>query len=663
MRVSVGLLFAVLLATAAEAEISFWKMGGSGLAWNRHDTTRVMIEFDTAANAIQPIYFTQDQNMLLEVEGWSELKTPRELGYIDGHQPRLWLNDGTNVNLTSYYDSPLYVDGLRSTYNTARFGWWTIDIGVPMPAAHFGFTTPTEGFRSDGAPLHQDPVPAFEVTVSEESDPILEERGYHRLETLIANVQENFEPEVDIEFPQQYVRFVRYNRNHSVIDDQVTSLSLVARGTISEFALKGQGVPKRVIYRTRILDIGREMNFGRLFFKTTALRMVDGTPTRVEDAEAFASLEGRTGRDEDPNIYREYTDSGKEFEVSRQRYEHELRLPETEGILVLDRRPGLRASINYDQENWSFWSSPIQESGARLDLRNGSYLQLHIRLESRAFDDWVRLDSLWIETSPPLADQVVGELARLDDLQPARGFTQVELGQRTEFAYDVRTLFTSASQDGFDGVGIRTGSKPRFIRLEMGEPPVVVEPVAVEESESGLVVMLPERVSRSRNEPVRVIFDAEVFLQATTFEGEVFDSAMEALPQPIEAGDAGEAISTSSLRVLGESGKAPEVIQDLSFSTSVITPNGDGINDRLEIGYKLFNLPAPIPVEVNIYDLAGARIARIDAGEQGAGPQRVLWDGSDKEGNPLAPGLYLVDLNLQAELKVIRHLQPVGVVY
>ena len=25
----------------------------------------------------------------------------------------------------SYFDSPLYVDGLRSTYITARFGWWT----------------------------------------------------------------------------------------------------------------------------------------------------------------------------------------------------------------------------------------------------------------------------------------------------------------------------------------------------------------------------------------------------------------------------------------------------------------------------------------------------------------------------------------------------------
>ena len=111
-------LIALALCSSAEAQISLWQIGGAGLAWDESDTTRVIMAID--ANRIRPVYFADGDNMFLSVAGWSELIAPRELGYIDGHQPRLWYGDGTNVNQTSYYDSPLYVDGLRSTYNTAR---------------------------------------------------------------------------------------------------------------------------------------------------------------------------------------------------------------------------------------------------------------------------------------------------------------------------------------------------------------------------------------------------------------------------------------------------------------------------------------------------------------------------------------------------------------
>ena len=56
--------------------------------------------------------------------------------------------------------------------------------------------------------------------------------------------------------------------------------------------------------------------------------MVDGEPVSVEDGEAWLEVEMRTGRDDDPNIYNEFTDSGKEFPVSRDRYEKVLRYRE-----------------------------------------------------------------------------------------------------------------------------------------------------------------------------------------------------------------------------------------------------------------------------------------------------------------------------------------------
>ena len=654
-------LIALALCSSAEAQISLWQIGGAGLAWDGSDTTRIIMDIN--ADRIRPVYFADGDNMFLSVAGWSELIAPRELGYLDGHQPRLWYGDGTNVNQTSYYDSPLYVDGKRSTYNTARDGWWTIDIGVPVPATRFGFATPTEGIRSDGVPLNQDPVPAFEVSIAAEASDILAQKGYRRLNTLIADVPVNFVPEVEIEFPQQYVRFVRYQRKASALDEQRTTDSNTVRGTIAEFVLTGRGVPKRAIYRSKILDLGAEVNFGRLAWAARTMRMVGAEAVAAPDAEAWVEVEVRTGRDGDPNIYREYTDSGREFAVTRQHYEGQLRLPETEGILQIDRQPGIRASIGYDSENWSFWSSPIAASGTQLDLRNGSHLQVQITLQSRAFSTWVALDSLWIETSPPLANQVVGEVARAADMQPAPGFVQVDLGARETFVYDVRASFANAAEGGFDRVRIHTGIAPEFARLEMGQPLAAVEPLAVVEGRESLEVLLPRKVTAESNEPLRVVFAAEVFARATTFTGEVLTEDESLLPQPIEPGDASATVSTNSLRVLGAADPAAEIVQRVRLSSGAVTPNGDGVNDRLAIEYALFLLPAPVPVVLDVYDLAGRRRARVEVGAQGTGPQRAFWDGRDAEGALLPPGLYVLDLALVTEAKRGRALRLVGLVY
>ena len=74
-------------------------------------------------------------------------------------------------------------------------------------------------------------------------------------------------------------------------------------GTISEFEVYGEGFPKRATYRSKIIDLGTEQNFGRLFFTATPMRFVDGEAVEAPDARAFAEVEVRTGRDDDPNIY------------------------------------------------------------------------------------------------------------------------------------------------------------------------------------------------------------------------------------------------------------------------------------------------------------------------------------------------------------------------
>ena len=670
-----SILIALVLTTApASAQISLWKLGGQGLPWSQNDSSEVFIDFETFPRSIAPTYFDGKENILSQLPFWSPFKFPIDLGYEDGLIPRVWRAANGFYWFTAGTLTTEWVDGDSSSYSppVARginSEWYTFDVGVPVPADLVGFYTPPHGFRADGTLLRDDIFKAFEVSIAEEFDPVLNrennDNDYHRLEKLVADVPLNFDANVQLEFPKQYVRFIRLQRKPSIDDKAFASgQANVQQGTIGEFELKGEGVPKRVFYLSKIIFLGRTVNFGRLFWDAAPMRMIDGVPTPVDDAQARLAISVRSGRDDDPNVYHEFTDTGAERTVSRERFENELKQPDqSTGGQIQEGKPGLRASISYDQDNWTFWSFPIARSGQLAPLERGNHIQVRLTFESRSFFDFVRLDSLWVEIAPPLASQVIGEIARFDEPTPDGGLTEVYLGETTDFTYDVRAEFDAASQPGFDTIRIRTGSRPRFKRLEMGQPLQALDPAEVVEGENELVVHLPQAVTRSRNQPVRLVFGTEVFIFANTFAGEVLDTSGESLPQQIEAGNATDEVNTNSLRVLGGAQEAGAPIEDLSFSSEVLTPNGDGTNDVLAINYTLFRLPGPVPVALNIYDLRGVRVGGLEVGMQDAGPQTVQWDGRDASGELLVPGLYLVEVALKSEFKTYRHQQPLGLAY
>ena len=76
-----------------------------------------------------------------------------------------------------------------------------------------------------------------------------------------------------IDFTRQYLRFFRYRRTLSLLDEDAQAKSgnvaIALIGSISEFQLIAQGVPQRAIYKTKITDLGAPVNFGRLFWQAT----------------------------------------------------------------------------------------------------------------------------------------------------------------------------------------------------------------------------------------------------------------------------------------------------------------------------------------------------------------------------------------------------------
>ena len=677
MRRPTIVLFTLILAQSATAQISHWQLGGSGLAWSENDTTRLFVDFATTPGAIQPTYFTLDETVFSHIDNWTFWRDPsdRIFDYLDGETPRMWKwNHG--VPDPSENGSWL-IDGDPITYNPPKADriekeTFTMDLAVAVPAVAFGFIPPSEGFRSDGTPLETDFVPAFQVTASVAPEPPVLEGNVNPLSTVIADVDNNFIPQVRIDFNRQYLRFFRYRRTLSLLDEDAQAKSgnvaFALIGSISEFQLFAQGVPQRAIYKTKITDLGEPVNFGRLFWQATKFRMVDGTPVETPDAAAQIKVEVRTGLDDDPAVYHEYMDTGLERVVSRDHYENALRtrfvrIGSSSDLSERQPKPGVRASIGYDSDNWTFWSAPFVESGQPINLRNGTHLQFRVTMESDSFDDFVRLDSLWLETAPLLAANVRGEVAPLDDPQPASGITQVPLGEAIEFVYDLQADFETVDAPGFDLLRIHTGHQTELKSLQLGESRTESAPAEIIQEPEGLLIHLPERITRANNPSIRIVFGTEIFEFATTFQSEVLDSERDVLPQPVVGADVGAALSTNSLRVLGTTGQTTDFIQNLTFSAAVFTPNGDGINDDLRVAYSLFRLPETVPVVLEVYSLDGRRVALVEAGLQSAGPQSLQWDGRDESGRRLPPGLYLVALDLRSEFAADPQLRPLGIAY
>ncbi len=237
----------------------------------------------------------------------------------------------------------------------------------------------------------------------------------------------------------------------------------------------------------------------------------------------------------------------------------------------------------------------------------------------------------------------------------------MSLGEEIDFAYDISASFSSADQAGFDAVRIRTGAQATFKKLYIGDDEIA--PTVVPTTNDGLTIILPQHITKANNAPLRIVFSAEVFELATTFLGEVSYSQTETLPQPIVDGDASDALSTNSLRVLSTSDQQPALLQNLSFSTPVLTPNGDQVHDELRIDYQLFGLPEEVAVALEIYTLDGSRINTVPQGLQTAGPQTAHWDGRDQNGAVLPPGIYLIAVAIQSERSADTVLRPLGLAY
>ena len=444
---------------------------------------------------------------------------------------------------------------------------------------------------------------------------------------VVYNVTENRTPVLDLELPDV-----------PIAEMLVESPS--GDWEIAELEIYGDGYAARANYVSNIFDLGGRSSLGDL------------TWSGSEDPGAGIELSMRTGDDEDPNSYWRLTFRGEE----RSQFDHDGNPLNRRSYNRLEG--GEKGGIAPDSENWEFWTAPLEFDAGRSDLVGGKprrFVQIKADFFSTKGSAGSSLDYLQFEVStPPVASEVMAEISPL----------KARLGETTSFTYKLLPQI-QGDDIGFDSIQITTPLAPVSVdEVRIGSS--VLSPGEFDVTPydgKSFAVHIPRVDLQLSGELIEVVFQSEVFKVGTVFAGKVYDSEKPLeVRQRVTEGDADPLVEGNSLSV-SPTRVSARAIQALIVSP--FTPNGDSINDVLEIEYDLVNLSGAVPVELGVYNLAGERVAAIEIDDtrgRDSGRFTATWDG--REGNQLQPpGIYLVRLKVEADEETDIAVASVPVVY
>jgi hypothetical protein len=109
------------------------------------------------------------------------------------------------------------------------------------------------------------------------------------------------------------------------------------------------------------------------------------------------------------------------------------------------------------------------------------------------------------------------------------------------------------------------------------------------------------------------------------------------------------------------------LIVDLQVSPNPFSPNGDGLNDKVQISFFLANLNVERNLKIQIFDLTGKLIKTMFDGPSKAfayiSSNSFFWDGRDESGKVVRPGVYLLRVAIDSDKGVESIFKTVTVVY
>ncbi len=635
MRVCWFLLAAGIALSAHAQTTETWIIGRGGDDWGIHADVAAGVDL-TKPGILSPAAFSLEDNVTQAVQ-WEDASTEDFIADGNGH---IW--DNAALAGSAENSSFTLIDGDPNTSTGDRFKTFGVnqegriffmDLGTSFPASSIIF------YPRDEA--KDDFIRSYQIAVSDG-------RSYSQagspLYDVVRQVQLTRDWRAQVDFPTQLLRFVRL---------RVLSANAFE---LAEIEVHGEGFVPKGTYQSRLIKLPTVVNYGKLSFRAKKVRrQADGSLVMDPEAEARVAVRLHNGQDETPLRYFKIVDerTGREEETTPSEYA---------GL-----SGKFKGSVLEDLVNWSTWTETILADSTGLysidlDLPGPrEYFQFHMQFTGIA-SDAMQVDSLAITYSKPVAAGAVGEVAILEDPNPAQGRTSVPAGVDTLLSYDIRADLGSPPFPGFDGVRIFTPSKPEFVGFQMGNPLVDVEPDSVRAEDGELRVYFPQnRVVSGRDQRLRVIFRTRSFLFTTMLEGQLIDSGGR-LPQNIAEGDANEEVTTNSLRVFFSGGDSG-IINAFDVTPGLISPNGDGINDEGLFSSSILRLVEAVDFRLAVYDLSGRFVRQVANATRAAGLFEDTWDGRDETGKLVLPGVYVARLSVMTGRQELTQAQVVHVAY
>ncbi len=431
----------------------------------------------------------------------------------------------------------------------------------------------------------------------------------------------NREPLVEALFPSRQVRYIRLTPREN-LPWEIAELEIYSDGT---------------------LPLGEFIS--QPIFSNGAPRPLWGRVRYEGRGEEGVVVQTRTGLDAIPRLFYRLTGVGADRERVTKTVYDQLQ-PEEKGPVL-------------NNPQWTPWQTATD--GTVRSPGNRPYLQFRLLMNKPG----IMLRRIVVEYySPPIAADLAAEISPLE----------AGAGQETTFTISMRAQFQRLKSDGSLLKNADTGFQRLHIRSDAqitGIEQVMVDDVPVRYTASlpagqGAAIRFSQRLVQDGTF-IQIRLRARLFRDATAFQVEALDQRVvdgklvqvqqEARQEDVDPVSLGGSLvvrlGDERLRVLGEGRpRAP-----------VFTPNGDGANELFTLDFDLLKLTQPVPVVLEIFDLAGHRLRRLELGRLGSGSQTGVWDGRDEAGHLAVSGLYLYSLQVEADAGIEHRQGVVGVVY
>lgn len=626
-----------LMSAVSEAQtVRTFRLGVGGLGWTsggqsidpevlvrdsaqgRVDTTNTpenAIEFLQRPGWISPRFFNPEENIAARVLlDRGSIRSPNSL-LTSSSLLRLQLEGTVNGDHTVAFERK---PTLANPEANARGILVILDFGTPVGIHRVRFYPRNTVVPTPATPFQNDYLRGYELLINERET----NTAQNAPDELVKRDEKNETPIVDISLSPQYVRLVK-----------VRSLATTPF-ELDEIEVYGTGYLSEATYLTDLIDLGDRATIGPVRW----IEEVVGEP-------AFSSVgvRVRSGLDETPIVYRRkgVGEFGDAFllEVDGEEY---YRLERFE-----------QASLIEDEDNWSPWKSA--ENGALVTAPGPRrYVQFRLDFKGRIFDarQVGRIEFDYLQ--PPIADTLRAEVfPRLADAE-----------KPATFNYAVQ-LRANGAVRGYDRLEIDTNIQVAAIRnLRVNGVPIDFE--ILENQHDHFLLAFP--LVDGDGDVLEFSFDLPIFRFGSTFSGRAYNSRWPTVPQILEPGNAvsfgpDDIDELAGLAVAIPQAQVGKLIGQIVLSTKTVTPNGDGINDELEIFFNLLQLTLPTPVAFELYDLAGRKVHTVFEQEHRIGPVSYRWNGRGRDGSRPLPGSYIWVMRVRADAFEEIHTGTIAIAY